>query len=1529
MTEIRIKLYKLLSKFPFNFSIFKTAKYICRYLEGKITCNELLSVCKVNDLKVLLKYLVEHGDDRFKEILANKPDLLRLPEYIHLWKEVILEHPENALEILEKVDFVDDAKIIKKSLEDGIVGLDLEVSLDGQSVEAGGIVFSSIDDGQMTSFYFGKNDIDKLIKFIRIISESNAILVGHNILRHDLKLISDIYNVDFKNRIIDTLYLQCLVEPGFRPRALSMLVPHTEHDPVEDAKASLILLKRLIEKIKQYNLEEEAKELLKDNPYVSGLPHVIERIGIKPTELEKSSRYSDRDNGKRKLLVVTDWKGVSNPWSPHVLDPTSYYSPKNVWEKAAVFSALCALHDPKCGFGDPDTFRKTWINDENTRRAILKVSKVVKKRELPKTSVETLLKYVPYLTDKFDEVILYDGELILSTVSDLSDFFRLSDKVLAYVSLADAFSEISKTINLDSITFADSKFRPLLLLPESSSLDPLNIASNVAGLLDHIELPAAVLVSNNYEKALVTKTFSNYHPTYVDDEKYGFSAFRLAIENRGIAVTDSFERIPPGFKSLIVFSDRSIIGNAKGSSWCERLAYSFMKIYGIARKINAEKIAYLSFSSGVLSDFLRIPEFGKILSHANKMIYKRKTPRSDMFVNVWSSVEEAVNYAEKITEEVWGFRYRPYQRRAVAMLMSAYSLGRSTSPFGIIILPTGAGKSVIFQSAAVALHKMTGAVTVVVSPLQALIQDQVDSLKRRGVRVAKLDSTVSSNERFRAVLDAISGNIELLYVTPERFERDELKVILSCGNVGFVILDEIHCLSTWGSTFRPSYKYMAKMIASEREKRFLPIYGFSATLPKDVLKDILNELNIDAVKEITLDFDSDFTSDDVLNFANNLILRGPATRPEIKIRIVQAKNDSDKLRRIIKIVRSLRDLLDKIGEPWIGLIFASFVKSSITHENVEYIAKMIEEGIGEEILYFHGQMSQFEKKEVISKLEKAVKSLSKPRIVVATKAFGMGVDLPNIRFVIHAHVSDSLEDYYQEIGRGGRDRKDCYAIAVFSPDDFDEKRRLIRSITYDHINRLINIIKDFKAIKSNSNEIAIPLNPFYSHFGYRDGRAILKKVLQILEENGIIDYEITNGIIVAYRLLDKVDLDNISDAIIYFDKVNNVLILDTNNPKMYKAILEEKIQKLEKDSKIERIEYTWTVGNKTISISKNGSKFEMGYIILKKSPRLEDISISKELEYYQLQIQKLSQLERFFKEISSLPLREQNEKAHKTLRMYLEEGIASEFERVLIERIKRIKTDIIDRLGDKAVIFGLMGSGKTEMLAKLATYYISKYSNKSVVVVLPDQKKCSDILSRIREYLGYDVTINIRSAKSINERCDELLKYEVIIFDDVDVAIAKSLIGIDSLERIAKFNRKVYLALDPIVVSTFGYFERVLDVFKDYNIAVLKSIVMPVDVKVNGFNVKVIQREICEPRRHRVPIQIVKYLPGKFDGALMPGIKFERNWEEYYRLLYLCLKASKYCSSDLKIEKDNKFEYILTEWLRILYKSNRNIIEIK
>jgi len=323
----------------------------------------------------------------------------------------------------------------------------------------------------------------------------------------------------------------------------------------------------------------------------------------------------------------------------------------------------------------------------------------------------------------------------------------------------------------------------------------------------------------------------------------------------------------------------------------------------------------------------------------------------------------------------------------------------------------------------------------------------------------------------------------------------------------------------------------------------------------------------------------------------------------------------------------------------------------------------------------------------------------------------------------------------------------------------------------------------------------------------------------------------------------------------------------------------------------------------------------------------------------------------FFEEISSLPLEKQNERAHEILRRYLEEGIASEFEKEFAEKIRKIKEDIIDRLGDKAIIFGLMGSGKTDLLAKIATYYVSRYSEKSVVIVVPDRGS-SDIIPKIKEYLGRDVNIDVKLARSINEKIDSLLEYEVIIFDDVDLALAKNNISLDTLAKLVKFNRKVYFALDPVVLSVKESFNRVLSTFSDCNIVILKSVAMPEvinaslktgkslnrctsfqltlfskdqGIKINELNVKFVKREVRDSiKKVRSPTQIVKFIPHKSEEVLLPGISPKKNQKEFYTLLYLCLKASKYSPNNLPIEDKKKFEQTLTEWMKL----NKKVIEL-
>ncbi|MCD6493582.1 MAG: hypothetical protein J7K36_07295 [Archaeoglobaceae archaeon] len=249
----------------------------------------------------------------------------------------------------------------------------------------------------------------------------NVTIIGHNILQFDIDKIVKLVKLQEKNlpkRIVDTLYLHSLVEPGEKSRALSDLVTHTGHNPIEDARASIKLLKQLITKIKQYNLEVEALELLKDNPYLTGIENILlnyfrdSTVSNSEQVIQKTSIRIRDVKTKDLLYVVKNWKGLAEPWSPNILTPRKFKA-KSVWEKAAVFSALCALNDIYCGKGDPETFRNTWCIDKNTLKAIVSVSKCYTKRELFEKPVETLPKYISEIEDQFAEVHIVDGDILI------------------------------------------------------------------------------------------------------------------------------------------------------------------------------------------------------------------------------------------------------------------------------------------------------------------------------------------------------------------------------------------------------------------------------------------------------------------------------------------------------------------------------------------------------------------------------------------------------------------------------------------------------------------------------------------------------------------------------------------------------------------------------------------------------------------------------------------------------------------------------------------------------------------------------------------------------------------------------------------------------------------------------------------------------------------------------------------------------------------------------------------------------------
>lgn len=344
------------------------------------------------------------------------------------------------------------------------------------------------------------------------------------------------------------------------------------------------------------------------------------------------------------------------------------------------------------------------------------------------------------------------------------------------------------------------------------------------------------------------------------------------------------------------------------------------------------------------------------------------------------ATDPRLDEAREVLHRYWGYPdFRPGQDQAIRNVLSG---GDS-----LTVMPTGGGKSLCYQVPALLLPGLT----MVVSPLISLMKDQVDALEKAGVPATFLNSTLGGAE-MQARLDAAErGEYRLVYVAPERFEGEGFQRRLSRLDVSLLAVDEAHCISEWGHDFRPAYTRLGK--ARERMGN-PPVAALTATATPEVREDIVRQLSLQDPAVLVTGFDR-----------RNLVWH-----------VLRAKNDSEKDRLLLRLLR---------GREGSAVVYAA------TRKNVDALTALLT-GVGVRAVGYHAGLGDAERKRV----QDAFMSGRSP-VVVATNAFGMGIDKPDVRIVVHYNMPGNLEAYYQEAGRAGRDRgpAECVLLHAY-PDRF-------------------------------------------------------------------------------------------------------------------------------------------------------------------------------------------------------------------------------------------------------------------------------------------------------------------------------------------------------------------------------------------------------------------------------------------------------------------------------------------------------------
>lgn len=382
---------------------------------------------------------------------------------------------------------------------------------------------------------------------------------------------------------------------------------------------------------------------------------------------------------------------------------------------------------------------------------------------------------------------------------------------------------------------------------------------------------------------------------------------------------------------------------------------------------------------------------------------------------------------------------RPGQKRAMDAVLEGHDV--------LAVLPTGAGKSLIFQVAS----QLLSGLTLVVSPLLALMKDQLDSLVELGIDARAINSLQSNADMQQTLDDVARGATKLLYVTPERFDDSEFVTHIRRAGVSLFVLDEAHAISDWGHSFRPAYLTLPGAI--ERVGR-PPVLALTATATRWVQRDIIERLRM----------------------RDPVVVVSGTDRPNLFLEVIRVEEEQQD-----KTV--LQDLFSRDLTHGSGIIYTATTRAA--QDTATWLRSW---GVSAE--HYHGRLKKSERERV-----QAMFMDDQIRVVVATNAFGLGVDKPDVRFVIHRDSPASLEAYYQEAGRAGRDGQPARCVLIYRPGDLGRAGFLAGTgqLTRDDVTRAQASLRDRNSVTARDLQNKVGL-----------GRAEVLRLVDVLKAAGVL-----------------------------------------------------------------------------------------------------------------------------------------------------------------------------------------------------------------------------------------------------------------------------------------------------------------------------------------------------------------------------------------------------------------------------------------